>query len=93
MLVSLPLHSAAVSPHSQARRKIDSLRPLSHLFGPCRFHLLQLVGLHLGLHLLPVLAHGALLGSQPRGLFAGLPGGGDVALALLRQRLGSLTCG
>lgn len=68
------------------------LASLSHLFGPRWFHLLHLVGLHLGLHLLPVLAYGALLGSQPGGFLAGLPDDRDLADALLGQRLHGFTC-
>lgn len=73
----------------------ESLKGLlvgSHLFGPRGLHLLHLVGLHLGLHLLPVLAHGALLWSDPGGLLVGLPYSGDLAGGQLgRRRLHSLT--
>lgn len=64
----------------------------SHLFGPSRFPLLHLVGLHLGLQFLPVLADGALLGAHPAGVLAGFADGGDVADALLGRWLHGLTC-
>lgn len=63
----------------------------SHLFGPCRFGLLHLVGLHLGLHLLPVLPYGALFGSQPGAVFTDLPDGRELAHNLLGPRLHGLT--
>lgn len=63
-----------------------------HLFGSGRFDLLHLVGLHLGLHLLPVLPYGALLGPQPGGLLGGLSAGWDLAHSLLGRWLHSLNC-
>lgn len=83
-------HVAIVESFSRLSKRI---RLSPHLFGPRGLHLLHLVGLHLGLHLLPVLAHGALFGSDPGGLFGGLPHGGDVAHGQLGRRLHGLTCG
>lgn len=64
----------------------------AHLFGLCWFDFLHLVGLHLGLQVLPVLAHGALFGAHPGGIFAGFADGRNVADALLRWSLHSFTC-
>lgn len=51
----------------------------SYLLGPHWLQFLHLIGLHLGLHLLPVLAHSAFLGSNPGVLLVGFAHSGNLA--------------